>query len=132
MQNYDIPLHDIKPILEIQEYSLYFLVGLSLLGVFLLLGFGYLAYRWNKRRNAFNIRAEHMALINAVDLKDTKSAAYAFTFYGLTFKEDSPRHSEMYKNLIQRLDEYKYKKSVDAFDGEVLGYIELYREMLDV
>ncbi len=132
MQNYDIPLHDIKPIIEVQEYSLYYLLGLVALGIFLLLGGLFLFYKWYKMRNAFNIRKEHLRLINEIDLSDTKAAAYAFTFYGLTFKDDSPRHTEMYRNLTQRLDEHKYKKDVDSFDNEVLGYIELYKEMLDV
>jgi hypothetical protein len=38
----------------------------------------------------------------------------------------------MYENLINRLEVYKYKKDVDAYDGEIIGYIELYKEMIDV
>ena len=132
MQNYDIPLHDIKPIIQVQEYSFYYLVALVAVGTFLLLSALYFLFKWYKSRNAFNLRKEHLRLINAIDLEDTKSAAYAFTFYGLSFKDDSPRHSEMYRNLMQRLDEYKYKKDVDAFDSETLGYLELYKGMLDV
>jgi len=132
MQNFDIPLHDIKPIIEVQEYSLYYLIGVIALGTFVLFGALFLLYKWYQKRNIFNIRVEHKKLINAIDFKETKKAAYAFTLYGLTFKDDSPRHTEMYRNLTQRLDEYKYKKDVELFDSEVLGYIELYKEMLDV
>jgi len=28
-QSYDIPLHDIKPIVEIEEYSLYYFLGFA-------------------------------------------------------------------------------------------------------
>ena len=132
MQNYDIPLHDIKPIIEIQEYSLYYLIALIVVAVGLLLGVAYLLYKWLEKRNAFNIRKEHLRFINEIDFKDTKKAAYAITAYGDTFKDDSPRHLEMYKNLVDRLDEHKYKKDVEAFDSEVMGYIELYKGMLDV
>ena len=132
MQNYDIPLHDIKPILEVQEYSMYYLGAIVAVGTFLLLGALFLLYKWLKNRNSFNVRKEHLRLINEIDLSDTKVAAYSLTFYGLTFKDDSPRHSEMYTNLTQRLDEHKYKKEVNSFDSEVLGYIELYKGMLDV
>jgi hypothetical protein len=132
MQNYEIPLHDIKPIIEVQEYSLYYLIALIVVAIGLLLGVAYLVYKWLEKRNAFNIRKEHFKLINELDFKDTKKAAYAITVYGYTFKDDSPRHSEMYKNLVNRLDEYKYKKDVEAFDSEVMGYVELYKEMLDV
>lgn len=131
-QNYDIPLHDIKPLLEIQEYSLYYLLGVSALAAFILFAIVYFIFKWFKNRNTFNIRKEHYRLLNAVDLSDAKRAAYDITFYGNSFSDDSPRHSEMYKNLVDRLESYKYKKSVDAIDGEVVGYIDLYRGMIDV
>ena len=131
-QNYDIPLHDIKPLLEIEEYSLYYLLGVSAVVLFLLFALVYLLLKWLKSRNAFNIRKEHYRLINAVDLSDAKKAAYDITFYGNTFSEDSPRHSEMYQNLVERLESYKYRKSVASIDNEVIGYIALYRDMIDV
>ncbi len=132
MQNYDIPLHDIKPIIEIQEYSLYYLIALILVGAFLVLGTLYLLYKWMQNRNRFNVRKEHLSLINELDLTQTKETAYLITSYGLTFKDDSPSHAETYKNLTDRLEEYKYKKEVEGFDKEVLGYIEIYKGMLDV
>ncbi len=132
MQNYDIPLHDIKPIIEVQEYSMYYLIAIVIVAIFLVLGVSYLVYKWLQSRNRFNIRSEHLRLISELDLNDTKKTAYLLSSYGLTFKDDSPRHSEMYRNLTDRLDEYKYKKEVAAFDSEVIGYIEVYKGMLDV
>lgn len=131
-QAYDIPLHDIKPIIEVHEYSLYYLLGVSAFGILLTCGVAYLIYRWLKKRNAFNIRKEHFKLLNLLDFKDTKRSAYAITMFGATFKDDSPRHQEMYANLTNRLEVYKYKKRVDEFDEEVLGYMELFKGMIDV
>ena len=132
MQSYDIPLHDIKPIVDVQEYSLYYFLGL--VGVVFLLACGivYLIYLWLKKRKRFNIRKEHKKLLNALDLRDVKKSAYSITSYGATFKNDTPRHVEMYKNLTQRLEAYKYKKEVEVLDKETLGYFELYKEMCDV
>ncbi|MCK9474253.1 hypothetical protein [Sulfurimonas sp.] len=131
-QSYDIPLHDIKPIVEVQEYSLYYFLGISLLGALFVAGIGYLIYKWLQKRNAFNLRKEHFRLLSSLDLGNTKASAYEITSLGATFKYDSPRHQEMYENLTNRLEEYKYKKEVGAFSEEVLGYIELYRGMIDV
>lgn len=132
MQNYDIPLHDIKPLLEVHEYSFYYFTALCVLGLLLLFGMAFIFYKSYKAKKRFNIRHEHRKLLKNLDLNDTKNAAYGITLYGLTFKDDSPRHSEMYKNITQRLESYKYKKSVENFDEEVLGYIELYKGMIDV
>ncbi len=131
-QNFDIPLHDIKPIVEVQEYSLYYFLGVSAFVLLIILGSAFLIYKWLQKRNAFNIRKEHMRLLRTLDLSDAKKAAYAITNYGATFKDDSPRHSEMYANLHNRLEKYKYKKEVEKLDEETLGYFELYKEMCDV
>ncbi|MDD3855246.1 MAG: hypothetical protein WC279_09985 [Sulfurimonas sp.] len=131
-QSYDIPLHDIKPIVEIEEYSLYYFLGFASFALVLVAGVAYLLYMWLKKRNRYNRRKEHFKLLNSLDLNNTKESAYAITLYGATFKEDSPRHKEMYDNLLGRLEAYKYKKEVSSFDSEVIGYIELYKGMMDV
>ncbi|WP_294965911.1 hypothetical protein [Sulfurimonas sp.] len=131
-KSFDIPLHDIKPIIDIPEYSFYYLLAASLFALMIVLGVIYLIYKWIKARNAFNIRRENIKIINSLDLSDTKHTAYIITSLGLIFKDDSPRHTEMYNNLVQRLEPYKYKKEVEKFDREVLGFIELYKGMIDV
>ena len=132
IQSYDIPLHDIKPIIEVQEYSLYYLLGTAFLVLVALGLISYLLYMYIKKRNAFNIRKEHFKLLNNLDLKNTKQSAYAITNYGLTFKDDSDRHTEMFSNITERLESYKYKKEVEQFDSEMLEFIELYKGMIDV
>ena len=129
---YDVPLHDIKTIVEVQEYSFYYLLGVIALGVLVLSVLSLLIYKYIQKRNAYNERKEHLKLLNSLNLSDTKNAAYALSKYGLTFANDGQRESEMYKNITSRLEQFKYKKSVEEFDEETLGYIELYKGMIDV
>jgi len=129
---YDVPLHDIKTIVEVQEYSFYYLVGAISLAVLALIVLLYLIYKYIQKLNAYNERKEHLKLLNLLDLSDTKNAAYAISRYGITFSNDGQRESEMYKNITSRLEQYKYKQSVEEFDKETLGYIELYKDMLHV
>jgi hypothetical protein len=131
MQN-EIQIHDIKPIVDIEEYSFYYFLGAVGIGILLLIGISYLLYLWYKRRHAFNLRVEHAKLLNSLNLSDTKNTAYAISVYGNTFKDDSPRHAQMYKNISDRLENYKYRKNVEKFDSDTLGYIELYKGMIDV
>ncbi len=131
-KSFDIPLHDIKPIVDVQEYSFYYLLGIIGVSVVVLIGLSYLLYLWYKKRTSFNLRVHHAQLLNELDLKDTKNSAYSISNYGYTFKDDSPRHTEMFNNLSSRLQEYKYQKNVEQFDDEVLGYIELFKGMIDV
>ncbi|MBL0707580.1 MAG: hypothetical protein JJW00_00855 [Sulfurimonas sp.] len=131
-KNFDIALHDIKPLLEVQEYSFYYLLALVFLVIVLVLILSYLLYRWLKTRNKFNQRKENLKAIDALNLQDTKQSAYDITSLGFIFRDDSSRHKEIYENLLQRLEVYKYRQEVKEFDSEVLGYIELYKGMLDV
>ena len=129
---YDVPLHDIKEIVEVQEYSFYYLLGVIFLSVLVLSVLIYLIYKYIQKINAYNERKEHFKLLNSLDLSDTKNAAYAISKYGITFANDGQRESEMYKNITSRLEQFKYKQYVEEFDVETLGYIELYKGMIDV
>ena len=131
-KTYDIPIHDIKSIVEVNEYSLYYLIGVSIVSVLVVGGLLYLTYKWLQKRNQYSQRKEHYKLLHSIDLSDTKKAAYAISLYGSTFKDDGERQTGMYKNITQRLDQFKYKKDVEKFDEETLGYIELYKGMIDV
>jgi hypothetical protein len=128
----EIPLHDIKPLLEIEDYSFYYFLGLVTVGVIILVSVLYLLYRHFRTKNRFNLRKEHYKILNSIDLSKTKEAAYKLTQYGATFQEDSPRHQKTYHDMVGKLEKYKYKKSVEAFDSETLRVIELYRGMIDV
>ena len=129
---FDVPLHDIKAIVEVQEYSFYYLLGTIFFSVLALSALGYFIYKYLQKRNAYNQRKEHFKLINSLDLTDTKNTAYAISKYGITFANDGQRESEMYKNITSRLEQFKYKQHVKEFDKETLGYIELYKGMIDV
>lgn len=130
-QQFDIPLHDIKPIVEVQEYSLYYLIGLVGLALIVFFVVVYFLYLWYKKRSEFNVRKHHLKLLFELDFSNTKNAAYAISSYGITFKDDSPRHKEMFQNISERLESYKYRKNVSEFDDETLGYIDVYKGMLD-
>jgi len=132
IQQAAIPIHDIKPLIEIQEYSLYYFIVITVVVILLILGVSYLAFRWYKNRQKFNIRAEHYKLLKNVDFSDSKNAAYDITYYGATFKDDSQRHKRAYEDMLEKLEQYKYKKEVELFDSDTIHYIELFEGLIDV
>ncbi len=54
MQPTQLKLHDIKPLVEIVDYSFYYFLALSVLGAVLLSGAFYLLLRWLKQRKKEN------------------------------------------------------------------------------
>ena len=81
-KSYDIPLHDIKTIVEVQEYSLYYFLAISLVAILLICVFIYFLYRWFKNKNRYNQRKEYFKLLDDLDFSDTKKSAYAVSKYG--------------------------------------------------
>lgn len=131
-KTYDIDLHDIKTIVEVQEYSLYYFLAISLV-VFLLIGVVlYFLYRWFRNKNRYNKRKEYFKMLDTLDFNDTKKAAYAITRYAEIFKNDSEKHTELFEQILKKLEQHKYKKDVDKFDNETLKIIQEYKEIINV
>lgn len=132
MQNYEIKLHDIKPLVDIQEYSLYYFIALVSVVILFLLVLTYIFIKWYKKRNRINLRQEHLKILNTINMQDAKVAAYEITLYGLTFKDDSEECYKAYENLQNNLQNYKYKKYVDNFDEETKRYLDIYLGIINV
>lgn len=129
---FDIPLHDIKPLIDIPDNSLYYfiaLVAIALIIVFVLI---YFIVKFIKNKNKFNIRVEHLKLLNEINQDDPKKAAYDLTYYGATFKNDTPELLQQYSSLYENLDAYKYRKYVDSFDKKTMETIEEYIGSINV
>ncbi len=130
--SYDIPLHDIKPLMEVPDSSFALLVIIVSVLLVLLLGALYLLYRFLRERQRVNLRTFHYRILHQIDFSDPKKAAYAITEHGRFFADDSERLGSAYKNLVERLDAYKYKKVVEPVDAECKSYFKIYLEMIDV
>ncbi|MBT5934373.1 hypothetical protein [Sulfurimonas sp.] len=129
---FDIPLHDIKPLIDVPEYSLYYLIVTVIVGVILFTLLIFALIRFIKNRNKFSLRKEHLKLLNAVEFSDAKKAAYDITYYAQSFQNDSLEHQEAYEHLQNNLETYKYRKNVDSFDEETKTSLKNYMALLHV
>ena len=131
MQTFDIPLHDIKPIVQIEEYSFYYLLGSIGLGILVLVLVVYFIYYLYKKTKATTTRKVYKEHLEVLDFNDTKNTAYALSTYGNIFKDDSVTHQEVFEDLSKKLSDYKYRKNVDGFDTQTLELIQKYKVMLN-
>ncbi len=129
--SYDIPLHDIKPLMEAPDSSFTLFIIVLMIVVVLSLGAIYLLYRFIQSRKIVNHRKIHYQALKKIDFRDAKKAAYAITEHGRIFAEDSERLNETYVNLVSRLEVYKYKKVVTAIDDESRRHYKTYLKMID-
>ncbi len=126
----DIPLHDIKPLVEVPDDSFVLLSVMIVLLVLILTAiiiWGISRYKQGKREN---LRKTYLEKIHAIDTNNAKEAAYEISYYGRLLAE-SQRELDMLETLDGRLSQYKYKKEVEGLDDETLGYYRLFLEVLD-
>lgn len=127
-----IPIHEIKPLMEVPDNSLTFLIIALIIVVSIASGIIYLVYRHLKAGRGINQRKKSYKALQNIDFSHPKKAAYEITYYGRIFSEDSQRLKEAYQNLLEYLERYKYKKEVDLIDDESMSYYKIYLEMVDV
>lgn len=130
MRSPDIPLHDIAPLAEVSDYSLYYFLVLLLVGaaVVAAIAIGWIKRRRNRRPDP---RKAALERLRAIDFSDPKASAYAISEIGRIFAADNERTRKAYENLFERLERYKYAPHVDAIDPETVGYYRLYLEIID-
>ncbi len=123
-------LRDIKPLLEIPDNSFYIYWGLivfvSLL-VFSVLWFFFKKF-WDNRKE--NLAKSYLVCIKNIDWKDTKKSAYDATHYARLLATDE-RKKKLFSKLEPMLEQYKYKKVVDALDADTQKQFNLYVQVAD-
>lgn len=122
-------LRDIKPLVEIPDYS-FFLYLLFIVVVTTLAAVAvYLVIRLFGRKKK-NRRAEILARLRSLDLADAKKTAYEITRWGRYIVTDESR-ARLYEDLVRKLTRYKYKKEVPPLDEDIKRQIHLFLRVND-
>jgi len=129
-QNLSAQLRDIKPLLEIPDSSYTIYWGLIIFGSLLLLGILFFVGKkfWENRK--INLEKGYLEVLKNIDWKDTKKSAYDATHYARLLATDE-RRKEIFSQLEPMLEQYKYKKVVDALDVDTHNKFNLYVQVAD-
>jgi len=129
-QNITAQLRDIKPLLEIPDSSYYMYWGLITLVILLAVGvlFFVLKKLWENRK--INLAKGYLEALKKIDWQDTKKSAYEATHYARLLATDE-RRKELFSQLEPMLEQYKYKKVVDALDVDTHNKFNLYVQVAD-
>lgn len=127
----DIPLHDIKPLVEVPDNSLMIAIILAALVLTLIL-VPLLIWIWNKFTKAkeLNLRKVYLEKMHQVDTDNAKQAAYEISEYA-RYIVSTDKEKSLLEDLDNRLSQYKYKKSVEKLDDKTLGHFRVFLEVLD-
>lgn len=127
-QNLNAQLRDIKPLVDIAEYSAYLYWGLIISGLILVSGLLYALYRYMDFGIKVNKEKSYLEILDAIDWSSPKKAAYRATKYGRLLATDE-RRVELFSQLLPLLEKYKYKKETEEVDRETRQQFELYKKV---
>jgi len=130
-QSLDIPLHDIMPLVEVPDTSIYWFGALMVVGLVVFASGVIWFLKWKKSKKITQ-RQLHYEALQKIDLKNPKQSAYTISKEGYFFAHDNERTLGAYQNLFNRLEPYKYAPTVEKIDEETFGYYHLYLGIIDV
>ena len=129
----NLPLHDIQGLVEVSDHSLLMFIALVVVTLFLVVSVLYFTWSYFSKRKRENRRKDAYKKLKNIDFSDVKQAAYEITRLGLIFKDDSERIANKYYTLLEKLESYKYRKTIDKnFDQESIAYYKNFLEMIEV
>jgi len=123
-------LRDIKSLIEIPDSSYYLFWGLVSFALLLLLAVLFFALRRYLEHRRANLAKKYLARLHEISWSNPKESAYAATHYARLLATDE-RRKELFAQLEPLLEQYKYKKEVDAVNDETLKKFKLYVQVAD-
>ena len=129
-ENLTAQLRDIKPLLEIPDNSFYIYWGLIGFFAFLIIVILFFVAKkfWENRKE--NLAKKYLAELKKIDWKESKESAYKATHYARLLATDE-RRQELFSQLEPMLEQYKYKKVVDAVDQDTINQFNLFVKVAD-
>lgn len=126
-----IEIHDIKPIVEIPDVSIYFYYSIIVLLVTLgsiVIFFIYKFLKPKKRSEEY----KYYEILRNIDFENTKKAAYDISKYGRLLAKDE-RQKRLILELVELLSMYKYKKEIKSkISNEIETKFQIFMESIDV
>ncbi len=119
-------LRDIKGLVEVTDYSLYYLLGIVGVAVIILIVLGILLYKYLTKKDPLTQKKVAMELLEKFEFGDAKQSVYEFSYLAQYAVNEAQRRE--LEQLLAELEPYKFKKEVpeldDALKAKMQNFIE--------
>ena len=116
MGNIGAKLKDIKGIVAVSDYSMYYLLGYIALAVLIFVVIFYLLTKPRKRKKPTK-KEIALKTLGGMDFANPKETAYKFTLNIPFFTNDD--NKKEIEDIVEKLEIYKYKKEIPKMDSEL-------------
>jgi hypothetical protein len=122
MNSYLDKLKEIKPIVEVTDFSFYYFITIIFIS-FIIIAFVLYKY-FTKVKKTKKLTQKQIALkrLKNLNFKDVKNIVYSFTVDGFLFINDKNR--DKFKTLEEKLEQYKYKKDIQNLPNKLKNEIK--------
>ena len=110
-------LHDIKGIVEVTDYSLYYLLATVGVSVMVLIVVGIMLYKYLSKKDLLTQKKVAMELLKKFEFGDAKESVYEFSHLAQYAVNDTQRKE--LEELLAELECYKFKKDVPELDEKL-------------
>ena len=115
-------LRDIKGLVEVTDYSLYYLLGLIGLAVIILGVLSFFLYRYLTKKEKMTQQKLAKIRLKEFDFDGTKESLYAFSHLAQYAVNGEQR--ERLEEILKALESYKYKKEMPVLSDALKLKIE--------
>lgn len=126
----ELKIHDIKDLAQIPDISFYIFLSLLTLGILFFLIIIFIIYKYFKNKKK-NKRKEYYKILKELDLTESKKSAYEISKYARLLIS-SEREENLFNELNEELEKFKYKKEVAPFDNQVRILFDRFMDNIDV
>ena len=110
-------LKDIKSIVEVVDYSLYYFIIIIFIFI---LGIIFISYKYMTRvKKTKQLSKKQLALkgLKNLDFNDTKKVVYSLSVDGYMFI--NKKNKDKFENIEKKLEEFKYKKDIEKLPNKL-------------
>ena len=126
-----LEIHDIKPIVQIPDFTIYIYYGLIVTSFLFFLVILYFIFKLFKKKE-ISKEKEYFIILNNIDFNDTKKSSYLISKYGRLLAK-SEREKRLIDDIHHSLELYKYKKTIKSeMSPELKNQLNIFMDSLDV
>ena len=111
-----IKINDIKDIVQIPDYSIFYFIAILLLFSIILIFLFIKLYKYFFNQDKRN-RKKYLSKLEEIDLNNTKKASYQISKYSRLLVTND-ENKILCDKLNTKLEDYKYKKNIFPFDDQ--------------
>ncbi len=129
--NIMLKIHDIKPIVQIPDFTIYIYYSLIVVCFLVFMIIIYYIFKLFKK-SEISKEKKYFNILKNIDFKDTKKASYQISKYGRLLA-NSEREKRIIDDIHSSLEMYKYKKNIQSeISIDIKNQFEIFMDSLDV